>query len=361
MNNDLGITLNDRLKGLLIGTSIGDSVGLPAEGISRLRNHKMFQGKWEQGLFFGCGMISDDTEHTIFVAQCLISSGDSLPIFSRRLAWCLKLWLLSLPAGIGLATLRSIMRLWLGYSPSKSGVYSAGNGAAMRSAIIGAYFAHNTNLLEQFVTSSTRMTHTDERALIGAKAIAYLTAYIIREDLNQPPELEKLEELLQSIDNNEPKWIKRVNQLISSLRHNLSVSEFAEVIGQRQGISGYVYNTVPMAIYSWYHHFACFRDGLEAVYNCGGDTDTVGAITGSLLGVTLGDQRIPRSWQERLVDYPRNLHLLKLIAAKLTKNINNNYFASQPINYPWWWVIPRNIFFLVIVLCHGFRRLFPPY
>ena len=355
------LTLDDRLQGLLVGTAMGDSVGLPAEGISRSRNQKMFLGKWEQSLLISCGMISDDTEHAIFVSQSLIYAGDSLQLFSKRLAWCLRWWLLSLPAGIGLATLKSIVRLWLGYSPVKSGVYSAGNGPAMRSAIIGAYFANNLNLVDEFVNVSTRMTHTDKRALIGAKAIAYLIAYIVTEDLCQRPSLEELEVLLQSVDNNENEWKGRVKQIIGSLKSNLSVLQFADVIQQKQGISGYIYNTVPVAIYAWYRHFDNFRDALEAVYNCGGDTDTVGAITGALMGTTLGSKAIPRSWQNRMIDYPRSLKLLEQIAQKLANNIKQNYSANQPIRYAWWWIIPRNVLFLLIVLWHGFRRLFPPY
>jgi ADP-ribosylglycohydrolase len=166
--------MNDRIKGLLLGTAVGDSVGLPAEGIPRRRNQRIFQEKWHQGLIFNYGMISDDTEHTIFIAQCLIACGDSEEIFVKRLAWCLKFWLLSLPAGVGLATLKSIVKLWFGFSPFKSGVYSAGNGAAMRSSIIGAYFANNLSNLDIFIDLSTKITHSDPRALIGAKAIALL-------------------------------------------------------------------------------------------------------------------------------------------------------------------------------------------
>ena len=361
MSDHSPLTLKERLTGLLIGTATGDSVGLPAEGISRSRNKQMFAHKWEQGLFLGYGMISDDTEHSIFVAQSLIACGDCPKIFTRRLAWCLKWWLLSLPAGIGLATLKAIIRLWLGFSPRKSGVNSAGNGSAMRSAVIGAYFAHDINLVDKFVSLSSLMTHRDKRALIGAKAIAYLTAYIISNELNQPPSLEELKVLLQSVDNIEFEWNQRIEQIIESLKQNFSVSEFARIIGQQKGISGYIYNTVPIAIYAWYQHLDNFRDGLEAVYNCGGDTDTMGAITGALLGATLGSESIPRSWQTRMIDYPRDLDLLILIAEKLEHNILHNYARNKPVKYNWWWIIPRNILFLLVVLIHGFRRLFPPY
>ena len=48
---------------------------------------------------------------------------------------------MGLPAGIGLATLRSILKLWLFVPGRWRGVYSAGNGPAMRSALLGVCFA----------------------------------------------------------------------------------------------------------------------------------------------------------------------------------------------------------------------------
>jgi ADP-ribosylglycohydrolase len=72
-------------------------------------------------------MVSDDTEHTLFVAQALLTHPEDVIAFQRCPAWKLRLWLLGMPAGIGLATLKAILRLWLGFPPSRSGVWSAGN------------------------------------------------------------------------------------------------------------------------------------------------------------------------------------------------------------------------------------------
>ncbi|WPF90362.1 ADP-ribosylglycohydrolase family protein [Cyanobacterium aponinum AL20118] len=355
-NNDIS-----SLLGILIGTAIGDSVGLPAEGISRQRNHKIFRHQWHQRLLWRYGMISDDTEHTIFVAQCLIAHPNSSEKYVGRLAWCLRWWLLSLPAGVGLATLKSIIKLWLGFNPRYSGVDSAGNGAVMKSAIIGAFFAYNQDKLREYVCLSTRITHSDPRALIGAEAIASLTAWIIRDKFTQPPQIETLSTFLKQIGDKNREWILLVDAITESLKEDLSVLQFAEKIGQKKGVSGYVYHTVPVVIFTWYRHFGNFPQALSAIYDCGGDTDTTGAILGALMGATVGLKGIPEDWINNLRDYPRNIELLHKIAQKLSNTIHNNYQPSQPIFYGWWWVLPRNIIFLLIVLCHGFRRLFPPY
>src|ERR1044072_2480170 len=126
MTQGSSLSYDELLKGILLGTAVGDSIGLPAEGLSSRRIQKLFHGCWRQRFFFGRGMISDDTEHTVMVAQALLT--DSLNEFRRTLSWKLRFWLLTLPAGIGFATLRAILKLWLGFSPERSGVFSAGNG-----------------------------------------------------------------------------------------------------------------------------------------------------------------------------------------------------------------------------------------
>jgi len=101
--------VQDRFDGVLLGTAVGDALGLPAEGISRVRIQRMWHGQWRFRFLFGRGMVSDDTEHTLFVAQALLTHPDDVDAFQRCLAWKLRLWLLGLPAGIGLATLKAIL------------------------------------------------------------------------------------------------------------------------------------------------------------------------------------------------------------------------------------------------------------
>src|ERR1051325_7728019 len=95
---------SERFRRVLLGTAVGDALGLPAEGLTRGRAKRLFPGRWRHRFAGHAGMVSDDTEHTLFVAQSLLAHPDSAARFARRMAWCLRLWLLSPPAGIGLAT-----------------------------------------------------------------------------------------------------------------------------------------------------------------------------------------------------------------------------------------------------------------
>lgn len=105
--------------------AVGDALGLPYEGVSRDRAPRLLGPLTRHRFLFGCGMISDDTEHTLMVAQSLIESSDDVDEFARRFAWRLRWWILALPAGVGKATARSGIKLWLGASAANAGVFSA--------------------------------------------------------------------------------------------------------------------------------------------------------------------------------------------------------------------------------------------
>mgnify|MGYP003345204694 CR=1 FL=1 len=124
----------------------------------------------------GRGMISDDTEHTIFVAQALLSHPDDPEKFQTALAGKLRWWFASLPAGAGLATARACIKLWLGFSPKNAAVVSAGSGPAMKSAIIGAYFSEESERRRRFVLASSRLTHRSWQAETAALAVAVSSA-----------------------------------------------------------------------------------------------------------------------------------------------------------------------------------------
>lgn len=352
--------LKDRYRGMVLGTAAGDAVGLPAEGIPKRRVMKMFKGPWRHRLVFGYGMLSDDTEHMLFVVQSLLAHHASVDLFVKRLGWCLRGWFISLPAGIGLATARACIKLCLGFRTDRSGVFSAGNGPVMRVAPIGALFASSPERLNTFTEASTRLTHTHPRALIGAKAIAVTAAMIIREELAVRPAVGAFIALLRGIGPEDADWIAVTEKIECGLVNNWTVAEFAESIGQGQGISGYVYHTVPVVLFAWHRHCFDFEKTLTAVWECGGDTDSTGAAAGALAGLTVGESGIPADWIREIKDWPRTTRLLRVAADSLSE-LKQSGRSRGPVRYFWPGIVLRNTIFLFVVLAHGFRRLLPPY
>lgn len=354
------LSLEERYRGLVLGTAVGDSVGLPAEGVPRRRAMLLFKGRWRHRFVLGNGMISDDTEHTLFVIQSLLAHSTSVDLFRKRLGWCLKWWFASLPAGIGLATARACVKLWLGFSPRNSGVFSAGNGPAMRLAPIGAFFSSSPEDLNTFTTACVQITHTDSKAMIGAKAIAATAAWIMRDSLTCRPPGEAFCRLLRDVAPEDAQWLAIVKQIEVGLARESSVDEFARSFGLESEVTGYIYNTVPIVLFAWHRHFGDYEGALTAVLNCGGDTDTTGAIVGALAGLTVGEDGIPEDWVQGIKDWPRTPTILRVAADRLSE-LRTTGRSLGPVPYFWPGILVRNPLFLFIVLVHGFRRLLPPY
>jgi ADP-ribosylglycohydrolase len=349
----------DAAIGCLLGMAVGDALGLPAEGISRRRQLHLFPQYDRHHFLFGRGMVSDDTEHACLTAQSLVISGGEPERFvgdlSRRLRW----WFAGLPAGIGRATARACVKLWLGYSPHHSGVYSAGNGPAMRSPIIGACFGDATERLRDLVRVSTRITHTDPKAEGGALAIALATHTAATVD--PPAAMDVFFALvLEHVAANSPGLLQRLDGVRKSVVAGQSTADFAAEVGLGRGVSGYIEHTVPVAVHAWLSHHTDYRSAVLAAIRCGGDADTVAAVTGGIVGARVGKQGIPAEWLDGIWDWPRSIDWIERLGARLAE-LTTSGTAGTPLPLAVWAVPPRNLFFLGVVLFHGFRRLLPPY
>ncbi len=149
-------------------------------------------------------------------------------------------------------------------------------------------------------------------------------------------------------------WLKLIQKIGDAKDRHLTVLDFALELGLKKGVTGYAYHTVPVALYAWLSHYGDYRAGLEAVLNCGGDTDTVGAITGALLAIN-GD--IPEEWILRLSDYPISRAYIEELALAL--DFGPNEIGQQIPSFAWIALPIRNLVFLSIVLAHVCRRLIP--
>lgn len=345
------------IVGSILGTAVGDAIGLPYEGLSRRRAAKLLGQPSRHRLFFGWGMVSDDTEHTCMVAQALVASDGNARSFQRQLAWRFRFWLISMPAGIGLATLKAILKLWCGFSPDHSGVFSAGNGPAMRAAILGAAIA-DLDQLRSRVRISSRLTHTDPKAEYGALAIALAARSACQ---TKPVSGEDFLHHLQSCLDSEAKpLIALIEAVIESVQKCEPTPQFAANLGLSNGVSGYVYHSVPIAIHAWLSHPDDFRTAITTTIECGGDTDSVAAMVGGIVGAGVGKAGIPAPWLNRIWEPGRSVPWMERLAIQLDSSLQAG-LPTRPIGLPFLISPLRNVLFLVIVLFHGFRRLLPPY
>lgn len=155
---------------------------------------------------------------------------------------------------------------------------SKGNGSAMRDTVIGAHFSD----LDTVVTEarlSAEVTHFHEEAIAGSIAVAVAASVAT----------------YGSVDDF---WVEILNRTpVGAVRDRIElVSTFDvqktsnwDVVGQvGNGKSVLALDTAPFAL--WQAHQALywknitFQNCIDSIIEVGGDTDTVGAIVGGILG-----------------------------------------------------------------------------
>lgn len=332
-------------------------MGLPFENMSARRITKLFRPPRFQWMF-GRGMVTDDTEHAYLTLRSLHEANGDLALFRRRLRRYLIAWLFSMPCGIGFGTLRALLKHCLGLPDQVAAVRSPGSGPAMRAAVVGVYSAYVPQMenVDAWIDAATGLTHRDPRAVTGARAVARLARLAARCD-GLPAPAQIFAELLAAGDDDD--WRALVAKLEQAWSRGDSVADLSAAIGFRRRQGGFVYFTVPIAVFSWMRHFGDLTETVATVIRVGGDTDTCAAIAGGLAGASLGLGGLPGRVLAGLRDYPLSVKRLMQTAIDavadrppLRRGLSPWFFAA---------LFLRNGVFLLVLLGHVVRRCLPPY
>jgi ADP-ribosylglycohydrolase len=333
-----------RLIGTLLGTALGDALGLPVEGMSPELITRRY-GRVDRFRLLGrTGFVSDDTEQSALVAQSLARfPGDptrAAAAFRRSLIG----WFLRLPYGIGFATLRACIHAALGLRPS--GVRSAGNGAAMRSAIIGAFFLSDREKVRAFGVAFAEVTHTDPRAVDGALFVAAMASECARSFPGES-RLDMFDRAVTIVG--EPSLVKALMQARQLAVGNASLATARELLQT----SGFIVHTAPFATFCFLRFQASPLETLAEVIAAGGDTDSIAAIVGAWLGALFGEAGLPADLIGRIHDGPFGPTHLRKLGQRLET-------GRGPVpRYSAGVALLRNLLLFPVILAHGFRRLLP--
>lgn len=347
MNEELP-ELEDRLRGCLLGTAVGDALGLAVEGMTRASIRRRFGSIERYHLLGDRGFVSDDTEQTALVAQSLVRHPESPGRFERAFGRSLAGWFLRMPWGIGWATLRACLRLLVGIHPA--GVSSAGNGAAMRAAVLGVYFRDDVLSRDRFGRALAGVTHCDIRAVDGALFVAEVAAACARSTVGRlpPSHFETSLTVVRSAE------LQRALLLAAELARGPVDPEEA---GRRLGLTGYVVHTVPFALFCLLRHAEDPRRALSTAVEAGGDTDSIAAILGAWLGALHGEGGLPADRVSALCEGPFGASHLRGLSRALAETSR-----GRPATPPSWSVLAallRNWLLIPVILGHLVRRLIP--
>ena len=169
---------------------------------------------------------------------------------------------------------------------------SCGNGGAMRSAPIGAYFADDYQRVVYEAKASAEVTHAHPDGKTGAAAVALASAWMVRESKSAAkPSHAMIEFVLENIPQTET-FYRLKKALDVSL--NLSPQTAALILGN--GTAVISSDTVPFCLWCAARHATNYIDALWTTVSGLGDRDTTCAIVGGIVAMSAGRESIPTEW-----------------------------------------------------------------
>jgi ADP-ribosylglycohydrolase len=274
----------------LDGLSIGDSFGetfftSPDEVLRRVSRRELPAAPWT---------YTDDTEMALSIVEVLTERGaidqDLLAArfakrmnFNRNYGKGTYALLCGVKDGLDWRTL-----IRIGFR----GMGSFGNGAAMRVAPLGAFFADQPlSLVCEQARLSAEVTHGHPEGIAGAIAVAAAAALAWQG---------RTSETLG------PSWIAAVRDAVPAGYTRDGIGEAlavppdapivaaAEALGNGSGVTAP--DTVPLCLWIAAHAASGFEQALWHTVSALGDRDTTCAIVGGILALRAGPDGIPRHW-----------------------------------------------------------------
>jgi len=208
--------------------------------------------------------------------------------------------------GIGASSLKSFTELDAGghwAMVGATGERSAGNGAAMRIAPLAFVLDPDVDAERQVIRDVCRITHRNDEAYIGALAILRTIRHVI--DGNQLDE-DCLALVVDAIPDSRVR-----DRLIVVRDSSLSIGEYVS----RFASSGYVVDSVPLAILAAIRSSDDVLSIIEQIVRCGGDTDTIASMFGNIFGAAFGTEALPM----KIVNQIDAVSLVRETAAKFSR------------------------------------------
>lgn len=223
--------IKDKIISSLIYGSIGDAYGAYCEGTDGKMTFNIED--------VNTPYITDDTELTLATCEAIIENNSIDPekIAEKFVEWFNAKKI----TGIGSSTLKALQELSAGHHwtlTGRKGEKAAGNGAAMRIAPISFLIDINDELNKITVKDICRITHHNDEAYLGALCLIYIHQLLIH---NNGKKIDYFKYLIDKFPDSNIR-----DRLINiSNERNLTIFE----IGKKYGSSGYVVDTVTLAIY----------------------------------------------------------------------------------------------------------------
>ncbi len=316
-----------RKRGALLGLAVGDALGstnefrkLTAPPFPQLCDGPHTEMRGGGPFQLKPGQVTDDTHMACCLANVLRVSGsyDAGEAAKAYLAWK------GVSFDVGNST-REVLEAIQAGTPrelaaqrawTRSGRRTAGNGSLMRTAPIGVFFASDSQRRLAASLEDSALTHYDPKCQLACAALnASIAAAVTSLDGPKPDALvdaanAEISRAAAELGRAMSDFVVEVRSGADELRADLSAARQSDpmLYGPELHLllqEGFVRVSFRLAYWELLHAKS-FEAALLDVVNRGGDSDTNGAITGSLLGAVYGEEAIPARWREPVLNALQN-------------------------------------------------------
>lgn len=285
----------------IIGHAVGDAMGVPTEFCIReylLKNpvKEMIESdKTGQP----AGSWSDDTSMEIATIDSFIQNKEFNydDIMHKWEEWIneAKYTANNDTFDVGRTCLRAIRNHSLGTEPLKCGIdgeQSNGNGSLMRILPVALYSYYrklDVNEIIKLTNELSSLTHKHDISKLGCYIyVRYIMFLLDGKNKNEAYEL------IRTLDYStyDEYAISKYERI---LKNDISSYTIYNILS-----TGYVVDTLECALWILLNANS-YKETIIATTNIGNDTDTIGAIAGSMAGIIYGYDSIPTSWIDKLM------------------------------------------------------------
>lgn len=334
---------NDKIKGSIFGSIIGDSIGFLFEGhsqtfinnyLEKIKNNeikKYFRGyngnlngplynlekcQW----FYNFGQYTDDSQLSLEIIDNVIKNQGIFNIkdYSFQI---LDLFENKKIVGYGTTTKSFTENLSRGINYKYCSKNSTSNGSVMRSDVFGLlFFNQNDNVLFDCVKKQSLLTHLNYKTLACSLTVAFTIKYImlninIENDMLLYYLYTKIKEINIDVANS----ILEMKQILEN-DFNIAfkmIKKYETIKWCNESLSSCSLTTLLWALYSFLKYKNSFEDCLISCLKVGGDVDTIAKIGCSFSGCYLGKEKLPTEYLYDIHDKKRKNY------KSIKKDINN--------------------------------------
>ena len=315
--------LTERARGAMIGLAVGDALGMPTQSMSATQIveyyggliHSLMDAVPQQPIApnMPAGSVTDDTEQAFVLANRLIEDDGRIDndVYAQDLLrWEAKMKARGSLDLLGPSTRAALQALTDGVDPEHTGLFGTTNGGAMRATPVGIAFRPGKALAEE-AWQSCVVTHNTVQGIESTMLVSAAVSFAVegRHDF-----LQKALEFVES-QPTRGNWsakasvvarVKMFMERVISEGVTISDDEFAVILRRDCGTSVEANESVAAAFAIATRFFNRPTEALCFAASLGGDTDTIAAITGAMLGAWHGvdgfDQAIVGQVLRRLKD-----------------------------------------------------------